>query len=149
MARSKRFHEILDRLAAAEQKFLGQEFLAPMLRGGEVQVRIAGVICRLKVEPADFQGWGVFQATSPKAARLVRPARLVERQKYCELFPLLHLILCRREGEQWLALPAHQADSRFRISGLLPVHLVEEAQLFEIVESRFDGTHCWFERPDS
>jgi hypothetical protein len=47
-----------------------------------------------------------------------------------------------------LALPAHQADSRFRIQGLLPVRLVEEAQQFEVVETRFDGAQCWFERLD-
>jgi hypothetical protein len=149
VASSQRVHDILNRLASAEEQFLASDFLAPMLQGGQVQVRIAGVVCRLKVEPADFQGWGVFRPTGHTAARLVRPAKLAERQRYLELFPLLRLILCRRAGEQWLALPAHQADTRFRIQGMLPVRLVEEAQLFEVVASRFDGSQCWFERPDT
>jgi hypothetical protein len=113
-----------------------------------VQVRIAGVVCALKVRPADFAGWGVFRATSHTSAQLVRPARLAERQRYLDLFPLLRVILCRKEGERWLVLPAHQADSRFRIRGLLPLRLVEEAQPFEVVESRFDGSQCWFQGPD-
>jgi hypothetical protein len=149
MAASKRVQDILNRLAAEEERFLAHEFLAPMLRQGQVQVRIAGVICQLKVEPRDFQGWGIFRPTSHTAACLVRPARLAERQRYLELFPLLRLILCRHENDQWLAIPAHQADSRFRVQGMLPVYLVEEAQLFEVLETRFDGTQCWFERLDA
>ena len=45
--------------------------------------------------------------------------------------------------------PVHKADSRLRVHGLLPVRFVEEAQLFEVVQSRFDGAQFWFERLDS
>jgi hypothetical protein len=106
------------------------------------------VVCRLKVEPADFEGWGVFRPTSPTRAKLVRPAMLAEQRAYLQLFPLLRLILCARRDEQWLAVPAHQADGRFRITGALPVRLVEEGQIFEVIETRFDGGQCWFERLD-
>jgi hypothetical protein len=149
MPARKRLDDILNRLAAAEQQFVGSEFLAPMLRGGRAQVRIAGVICTLKAQPANFEGWGIFKATSHTTAELVRPARLAERQRYLELFPLLRAILCRKDGDNWLAIPAHQADSRFRIQGLLPVRFVEEPQLFEVIEARFDGANCWFVRADS
>jgi hypothetical protein len=148
VARSRRLDDILTRLAAAEEQFLGREFLAPMLPGGRIEVRIAGVVCQLKVQ-AGFQGWGVFRANSATTAELVRPARLAERQAYLQLFPLLRVILCRKDGDRWMTIPAHQADRRFRIRGLLPVRLVEEAQLFEVIESRFDGSQCWFERPDA
>src|SRR5262249_53955387 len=140
---------ILKRMAVAEEKFLASDFLAPVLRSGSVQVRIAGVVCRIKVQPDDFEGWGVFRPTSHTTATLVRPARLAERQRYLELFPLLRLILCGRDGEQWLGVPAHRADSRFRMQGAVPVRLVEEAQLFEVIETRFDGNLCWFERLDN
>jgi hypothetical protein len=149
MPPSRRLDDILNRLAAAEQQFVGQEFLAPLLGGGLVEVRLAGVICKLKVQPPGFQGWGIFRATSHTTAEVVRPARLAERQRYLELFPMLRVILCRKEGERWLAIPAHQADSRFRIRGLLLVRFVEEGQLFEVCETRFDGSQCWFERLDS
>jgi hypothetical protein len=148
MSKSKHLSDALNRLAAAEAQFLAGEFLAPVVRGGAVQVRIAGVICRLKVQPADFEGWGVFRPRSHTDAELVRPARLSERQRYLELFPLVRLILAGRQGETWGALPAHQADTRVRINGLLPVRLVEDAQLFEVIQSRFDGAHFWFAGPD-
>jgi hypothetical protein len=138
----------LDRLAAAEEHAFAGEFLAPMLREGVIQVRIAGVVCRLKVRPDDFEGWGVFKAASPAAAELVRPARLAERRQYLEMLPLLRLIVCCRAGKDWLAIPAHRADTRFRIEGLVPVRLIEDAQLFEVLLTRFDGAQCWYDGPE-
>ncbi len=148
VAALKRLHDTLNRLAAAEAESFAREFLAPRLRGGRVQIRISGVVCRLKVEPESFEGWGVFRPTSSTTAQLVRPARLAERKQYLELLPLLRLIVCRRDGDQWLAIPAHRADTRFRIEGLMLVRLIEEAQLFEVLHTRFDGAQCWYEGPD-
>src|SRR5580765_1926283 len=112
MAKSKKIHDALNRLAAAEEQFLASEFMAPAIRGSQVQVLIAGVICRLKITPAGFDGCGVFQPVSHTEAILVRACRLAERQRYLELFPLVRLILMRRDDEQWRAVPAHQADTR-------------------------------------
>jgi hypothetical protein len=148
MATSQRVRELLDRLAAAEDRFLRSEFLSPAVGGAPVRVRVAGVVCGLRAEPADFRGWGVWRPTSHSAARLARPASLAERQRYLELFPLVRLILCRRAGDHYLATPAHRADARFRFEGLVPVHLAEDGQPFEVVEARFDGARCWFERLD-
>jgi hypothetical protein len=148
MAKSKHVHEALNRLTAAEERFLANEFLAPILRGSRVQVRIAGVVCRLNVQPADFEGWGVFRPLSLSEARLFRPCRLAERQRYLELFPLVRLILTGRQENQWLAIPAHRADTRFHIEGQLPVRLVEDAQVFDVIHSRFDGGQFWYAGAD-
>src|SRR5262249_3126503 len=59
------------------------------------------------------------------------------------------LILADQREEQWFALPAHRSDSRFQIEGVIPVRLVEEAQLFEVIETRFDGTQFWYAGPDA
>jgi hypothetical protein len=149
MAKSNDLTDALKRLAAAEDRFLASEFLAPVIRGGKVQVRIAGVICTLSIRPGDFEGWGVFRPTSHFDAELVRPAKLAERQRYLELFPLVRLILVDQREDQWFALPAHQADSRIRVEGAIPVRLVEEAQLFEVIETRFDGAQFWYVGPDT
>jgi hypothetical protein len=138
----------LERLAAAEERAFASEFLAPMVRGGVVQVRIAGIVCRLTVHPGEFEGWGVFRPTSPTHAELVRPARLAERRQYLDLLPRLGVIICLRESDQWLGIAAHRAASRFRIDGLLPVRLIEEAQLFDVVVTRCDGAQCWYDGPD-
>jgi len=67
MPTSQRVRDLLDRLAAAEARFLHGDFLAPAPRGGVVHVRAAGVVCRFRVE-ADFEGWGVFRPTGPASA---------------------------------------------------------------------------------
>jgi hypothetical protein len=148
VARRKRFGDVLDRLAAAEERAFAAEFLAPLLRGGVVQVRIAGVICRLKVGQTDFQGWGVFRASSARTAELRRPATLAERRHYLDLLPLVRLIVVSRAGAGSLAIPAHRGDKRFRIEGMVAVRLVEDAQLFDVIRARFDGTQCWYDEPE-
>jgi hypothetical protein len=143
-------HAALDRLAAAERRFVGSEFLAPVLRGTGVGVRIAGVHCRLKVEPEDFEGWGVFQAVSHTRANLIARATMSARRKYLVLFPAARLILCQQVHSQWHAIAAHRGDSRFAIEGLAPVRLVApgEGELFDTVVARFDGGFFWFDEID-
>lgn len=151
MAAKRRIPDALARLATTEEAFLHAEFLAPVLRGQGVQVRIAGVRCRLRVEPADFQGFGVFKPLSHAAARLVRAATMGQRRLYLELFPAVSLLLCARQGgdgDQWLALPANRGDGRFEVEGFVPVRLVEEAELFDTVRARFDGAQFWFDEAD-
>src|SRR5262245_33811047 len=106
MGKSKHVTDALSRLAAVEERFLACEFLAPVVSGGVVQVRIAGVICSLRIHAPDFAGWGVFRPTSHSEATLVRPAKLAERQCYLDLFPLVRLILAGQHESQWLAVPA-------------------------------------------
>ena len=143
--RSKNFDDAFARLAAAEQQFAGSEFLAPVVARGEVQVRIAGVLNRLRVTPASFTGFGVFAAISTSQAKFVRAATLAERQKYLSLFPLVRLILVARAGQDWLAIAAHRGDARFQIAGVVPVWLCAEVQPFDVVRARFDGGNFWFE----
>jgi hypothetical protein len=147
-SKSKRLHDALNRLAVLEEQAFAAEFLAPALRSGVVHVRIAGVICRFKVEPHDFQGWGVFRPASPATAQLVRTALQAERKRYLEALPLVRLIVVRRDGDVWKGIPAHQADTRFHFRGLVPVRLIEKARPFEIVRTRFDGAHCWYDDLD-
>jgi hypothetical protein len=143
--RPRRFDEAFNRLAAEEEKFLAQTFLAPVLPGHLVRVRIAGVVCTIEIAPADFQGWGIFQPDSLRTAKFVRPADLAQRQRYLRLFPRVRLILCRHEKGQWLAVPAHRGDHRFRIEGLVPLRFVGEGEQFETVLARCDGANFWFE----
>ena len=121
---SKRLRETLERLAAAEERAFATEFLAPMLRGGVVQVRIAGVVCRLKVQPDDFEGWGVFRPTSPATA-VAGPAGPARRAAAIpgSVASAARDRLPAAKTTSGSAIPAHRADARFRIDGLVPVRL--------------------------
>ena len=88
MSKSKHLTDALNRLAAAEQQFLADEFLAPVVRGGAVQVRIAGVICTLSLcgipdERREFFGIGrllSFVQASRFVCRDADPAVMAARQ---------------------------------------------------------------------
>lgn len=140
--------KLLNRFAAEEDAFLEREFLAPALRGGVVGVRIGGVHCRIRIDPADFEGWGVFQPVSHTEAKLVRRATLLQRRAYLDLFPLFRQIVCRRAGNTWFGSAASFGDSRIRMEGLAPLQLAEEIQLFDCVRTRYDGSRFWFDEVD-
>jgi hypothetical protein len=148
MANSKRLDDLLLRLAAAEERFYRSEFLAPMVQGGRVHVRTAGVVCCFKVRPAHFAGWGVFLPTATNAAKLVRAATAEERRRYLDLLPRVRLLLAQRDGKHWLGRSASQGDRRIPANADLSVYLAEAGQPFARVECRFDGAQCWFDAPD-
>lgn len=138
-----------DRLAAAEDQFFSSEFFSPVLKGVPIRVRIAGVVVEFRITyPKNYQGWGVFKPSSYKTARLVREANMAERNQYLRLFPGIRLVLCRRADERWYGIPANAADTRFKITGFVPVTFAEEVQMFEVVKCRFDGQTFWFQSID-
>lgn len=144
--------EVLDRLEAAEKDFVGRELMAPVVGHGQVMVRIAGVVCRLRVIeglPRGFGGWAILRAVSTSGAEFVCEASLGQVADYLALFPSLRLIVVRQQGNRWLSLPAQAGDRRFRIEGAVPLELAEEGlERFETVMSRFDGQRFWYERRD-
>jgi hypothetical protein len=155
MARSKQpgdrpnVDELMRSLEAKESAFLANDFLAPVVARGEVRVRIGGIVCRLLVEPRDFVGWGVFRPLSHTQARLIRTASLGERREYLRLFPVVRLLLCGRTDHGWLASAASFGDQRVHLDGLAPVLMVEDAQQFDAICSRYDGGTFWFDEVDA
>src|ERR1051326_521913 len=141
--------DLLNKMEAAEKDFLASDVLAPVLPGQLVSVRIAGILCQLRVDHQRFEGWALLRPRSTSQARFVRPAALAEVAAYLKLFPATSLIAVLREGRRWLALPAHKGDSRFHIDHPVPVLLAEESiQPFETLKVRFDGRFFWYERRD-
>lgn len=147
MAR-KKIHDAMDRLAAEERKFLDAEFLAPVLRGGGVSVRIAGVVCQMRVTPRDFEGFGIFKPTSHADATLVRAANMSERRRYLALFPRVLLVVSTRSSHATMAVPSNAPDGRFSVEGEINVRLAEDVDVFDSVAARFDGSQFWFDELD-
>lgn len=144
-------HSLLDRMEAAEEAFLHTEFLAPVLPGGRVRVRIAGVICTLRVTGQAEPGWAILKplsGTSLDRARVVDRPSLSQIRQYLALFPQVRLVLVARSDRQWLALPAHRGDSRFEMTGPVRVHLVTGVEPFQRIVARFDGGLFWFQEVD-
>lgn len=141
--------DLFARLAAEEDRFLDTTFLAPVVRGHGVRVKIGGVACQLDVDPAEFSGWGVFRPLSHARARLVRLANLAERHAYLKLLPAIRLILCEQDRDAWIGLPAQPGVGAIRIDEAVPIRQVEaDAQQFETVVARFDGARFWSQGAD-
>src|SRR5262249_15615884 len=136
------FDDALNALANREARFFASDFLAPVLRGRGVVVRIAGALCAMRVRPASFQGWAVCQPDGPAGARVVRPATLAERPRCLAALPRVGLVVCAVNGRQVLGLP-ERGDSA------VPVHLTDDVEKFEAIEARFDGVRHWFDRTDN
>jgi hypothetical protein len=141
-------HDLLDKMASAERAFLETEFLAPVLPGGVVQVRISGLVCTLRVTGPAEPGWAILKPLSLDRAKIVDRPGLGQVRDYMALFPSVRLLLLARAGPDWLALPAHRGDARFQFTGPVCVHLVTGVEPFQRIVARYDGARFWFEGVD-
>lgn len=137
--------ELLRRMTQEEQSFLESTFVAPVLKGAGVQVRVAGIVWKFQVTPRDFEGWALLKPETTRAARVVGAARLGQVRDYLRLFPALSLVLTEKRADGWWALAAEGSDSRFHIDGLVPVLLPGEVQVFDTVRARWDGSRFFVE----
>ena len=141
-------HDLIDKMASAEDAFLESEFLAPVLPDGQVRVRIAGVVCTLRVAGDATPGWAILKPLSLDRARVVDRPSLGQVRDYLALFPALRLVLVTRADGDWLALPAHRGDRRFQFTGPVRVHLASGVEAFQRIVARYDGARFWFEGVD-
>jgi len=157
-------HDLLNKMESAEESFLNTEFLAPVLPGGRVRVRIAGLVCTLRVVGRAEPGWAILKPLTLDRAKVVARASLRQIRDYLALFPAARLVLMARAGHDpstalrrssgqgsgrcWLALPAHRGDTRFQIVGPVRVHLATGVEPFQRIVARFDGARFWFQEVD-
>jgi hypothetical protein len=141
-------HDLLNKMEAAEDAFLKAEFLAPVLPNGRVRVRIAGLVCTLRVVGEASPGWAILKPLAMDRARVVDKPSLRQIRDYLALFPAVRLLLLARTEAAWLALPAQQGDHRFKIKAPVPVHLATGVEPFQQIITRFDGGHFWFQEID-
>ncbi len=144
-------HTLLNQIASAEAQLQTTQFLAPCVKGGRVQTRVAGMVYTFTPQSQQFAGWGIFQPANEQTATLVEEAELPQIAAYLQQFPALRLRLAYRLHHQtWLAYPINEGDMRQRFKTVqpVPVHLVTEGIAFEQILARWNGNSCWFEAVD-
>lgn len=117
--------------------------MAPVI-DGSVKVRIDGIVSTFLIRPASYRGYGVFAPIDRKYARFVRDATIVEQGAYLGLFPRLTMVVTSQERKTGLLFID---DGRFKIEGEVPIRFLDNAQTFNIVYVRFDGTNFWYDSP--
>jgi hypothetical protein len=137
-------NKLLEKLVEQERDAMEKDFLAPVFYS-TVKVRICGVIHEFKIKPATYRGFGIFRPLNYKEARYVRDANIGEKQAYLERFPALTFVVCSQERKTAILFID---DGRFKIKGEVPIALLEDAQLFDVIKVRFDGATFWYERHD-
>jgi len=140
--------EIIDELAAAQDAFVGTRFVAPVLPGGKVRVRIAQVVCELEIEGDPEPGLALLEALSPERARVIGPARRRQIAEYLGLFKRVRLLLLEQRGAIWYAIPSQGGTQPVPVDGVVPVVLVAGCGRFDAIVSRFDGARFIFEARD-
>ncbi len=147
----RKIHHLLNQLAAEEAAFRQTTFLAPCVRGGKVQAKVAGMAVTFAPKPRNFEGWGIFKPLDEKEAQVVGEASLPLMAEYLRLLKPLRVRLARvLERQTWLAYPVNESDAKQRLGEAkpVPVHLVSEGAPFEQVVARWDGGALWFEDVD-
>lgn len=136
-------HALVAALSARESELVTTEFLAPVVRGGRIRLRVAGLVHPCAVSPSTFSGWGVFVLERAGHARLVRRADHASIRGYLDRLPLRRVRLAQR-----LARGSHAAIPLHGSTTMVQVHLTHGAQVMDVVHCRFDGNAHWFEDVD-
>ena len=141
---------LIERLARAETDMVGREFIAPVLPGGTVHVRLEGLACRLRVEGGS-PGWSVLRPVSTSRAAFVRTATQRERREYLSRLPAAGVVALHGSSTEIphvLAALAAPGDHRFRTDGPVRVHFAQDVRQFDRLVARFDGLRFWFDSQD-
>ncbi len=143
---------LIAKLEKEEQKLSETVFMAPVISGCKVRVRICGIVYELSVSDTpdftDFSGWGLLRVIDIGHAQVVGQAKLSQIRSYLDLLPKVRLIvLDQYKGTYW-AIPAAGGDKRFEVAQPVPVNLVLQAASFDQIIARFDGGAFWFDSAD-
>ena len=142
---------LIQSLAEQEQSLTHQPFMAPCILKGKIRVKLSGLLCTLKPQPANYEGWGIFEATDTHTAVYQKPVKRTKVDAYLNLFPSLRVRLAfHLQGRTWLAYPQYEGDMRQRFGHVKPivVHLVKGCSRFEPIVVRWDGSSFWWQKSD-
>lgn len=132
---------LFKKLLSKEQAFFDGEFLAPVYNC-PISVKIAGVLVSLRVQPASFNGWGIFRTNDGKTASLQREARPHEKRAYLELFPRIPFMVVYSDDDVSYGVPVGQQS--VEANGLVPILLSDNVEQFDVVYGNYNGRRVWF-----
>jgi len=143
--------KLINKLATEENKLRSIEFIAPCVSNSKLQTRIAGMLYTFTPKPGNFEGWGIFKPINEKQAAFIEEPNLPLISEYLKNFQSLRFRLTYPlRGQSWLGYPVNEADMEQRYGYCKPaaIHLVADAEQFEVIIARFDGAAWWFDECD-
>src|SRR5690348_11398073 len=109
--------DLINKFAAKEEELVGSKILAPVLKGATVRVRIGGVICELKTNDLEFEGFAVPEVENLRSAKILGEPTLKQTAEYLALFPRLRLVLINQFDGIWWGLMAATGEKRIQLTG--------------------------------
>lgn len=118
-------------------------FIAPVIPGAKVAVKIAGIVCILSIQPRPKEaGFRVIQRTGTKTAVVIGDPSRAELSAAMNAMPRASLITYGGDS----GVQAMAAAGGVEIEGAVDIKQLSGVQPFEIVFVRFDGFNFWYER---
>lgn len=139
--------DLLNKLENQEKDFLSQRIFSPYVKGSsKITVRINGVVYTFKVSTRKKDGFGIFKAKDHSNLRLIRSANEDEVSEYLQIFKKAKAILVA-QGDRWIAFPfnVESFSTRFGVGNIFTAMMVDNAEILDIVDLRFDGANFWFD----
>lgn len=140
---------LLDRISAKELSVRSREFLAPFTSNSQkVHIKIDGVIYSFKIVGKRPQsGFGVFKSIDNVSAKYLREATFDLVRSFLDLLPQQIFILSYQTELGWVGYPYNIESARKSIglNGEVIIHAVTDCERFDVVVTRFDGLHFWYD----
>jgi len=140
--------QLLQQMVAKERNFRTREFLAPYAEGMKsAVVKFGGVNYQFRITGFTESGIGIFQPIDHSCAKYMKDAEWDAARAFLDMLPKLHLILCYETEHGWVAFPMNveSTQKRFAFTGEVVVKGVTDAERFDVVTTRFDGVHFWYD----
>lgn len=143
---------LIKRFSADEKNLSSELFLSAYVPGGNIRVKLKGVVYELSVVDSGplgtSSGFGLFQVTEPGKAKCVERASRAQIDAYLKLLPRVNMVMVAEFERLWWGVLANTSDTRFSFSEPMPVRLTERIASFQPVYARFDGASFWYHSDD-
>lgn len=140
--------DVLRKVIDQERNFRRREFLAPYAEDIRTAiVKMNGMNYKFRIVGCHGSGMGLFEPIDHSCARYKGDADLETSRKYLDILPQLHVILAYESDQGWVAFPMHLESTRkkFALAGEIIVKNVSDAERFDVITTRFDGVHFWYD----
>lgn len=136
---------LFDKLSQSETNLFSgaTEFLSPAYGNKPIKIRLDGVIMSFTILPKGYAGWGIFKAKNLTTAQFVRPASLMEREAYLNLYPKFDAIIYE-QGKQPRAV-IKSKNKNTVVDGEVNICLGENLNQFDWISARWDGNNFWYD----
>ncbi len=139
---------LIKKFASDEKNLSSDLFLSPYIPGGNISVRIKGVIYQLAVVNSgplrNQSGFGLFKIIEPGKASCVELAKRNQIESYLKLLPRVNMVLVGEFQKHWWSVQSNTSDNRFQFKEPVPIRLPERTAAFQPIHARFDGSSFWY-----